>query len=250
MTRPLIDTHCHLDLFPDIARDPLQEDTDGIKTISVTNAPYLYEHNATLFANAKHIRIAVGLHPELAMQFSEQVGLFEATLGASRYVGEIGLDGSPRFAKTFDMQKEVFVKLLEAIRKAGSKIITVHTRNAATETIALLKQYLRGTGCKVILHWYTGDAADLKAAVGHGYYFSINHKMISTDKGKQLIRLIPKQQILTETDAPFTLDGIIKTRKQSLEATVRGLAALFSMTEDAVRELVYGNFQAVLAQRS
>ena len=50
---------------------------------------------SALVANVRRIRVALGLHPQLAHERRTEIDLFDSLLQNSRYVGEIGLDGGP-----------------------------------------------------------------------------------------------------------------------------------------------------------
>ena len=54
------------------------------------------------------------------------------------------------------------------------------------------------------MHWYTGTLRNLEIALSRGYYFSINHQMIKSQNGRNIINRIPMDRILLESDAPFT----------------------------------------------
>lgn len=245
MSKWLIDTHCHLDLFKDIQSNIPAEDNLPIKTITVTNAPSFYEHNLKLFKGSKNIRVALGLHPELVPLYKDEISKFEELLHTTRYIGEIGLDGSEQHAASFVNQVAVFTKIVSLVGKADNKILTIHSRNAVKETIEILSRILRNTNCKVIFHWYTGDIKSLQSAIDQGYYFSVNHKMVVTKKGEQILRLLPIDKILTETDGPFTLNSELN-RQESLEKTISFLATFHGMSNDSFAEQVYVNFQRLL----
>ena len=49
----------------------------------------------------RHVRAALGLHPQLVAERASELPLWEAHLGETRYVGEVGLDAGPRFFKSF-----------------------------------------------------------------------------------------------------------------------------------------------------
>ena len=245
MTSCLIDTHCHLDLISDIQQKYNEEDLLPVKTISVTNAPSFFEHNQMLFRNAKNIRIAIGMHPELVSQFGNELALFKNLLKQTKYVGEVGLDRSERFKSSFDKQTIFFKEIIQSCAKAGNKIITVHTRKAEKEAIQILRENLRGTSCKVILHWFTGSIETLKDGVKEGFYFSVNHKMISTQKGQELLKNIPLDRLLTESDAPFTLDNKT-TRLQSLNACIDRLAAILGKEPKELKLNIFNNFKELL----
>src|ERR1700688_3661491 len=89
------DFHCHVDLD----RDPVDLirrcDDARIVTLAVTTTPRAWRQNRVWTANSRCVHAAVGLHPELAAQRHDEVGLLEEYMRESRFVGEVGLDGSP-----------------------------------------------------------------------------------------------------------------------------------------------------------
>lgn len=241
-----IDTHCHLDLFKNILKTKEAEDRQGIKTITVTNAPSFYRPNDKLFCGCSNIKVALGLHPQLAHQYKGEVILFEQLISHIKFVGEIGLDGSVEFKDTFLLQKSLFQRILDIVKSQTGKILSIHSRNAATDTIEILSRYIRKNKTKVILHWYSGSITDLKAAILQDFYFSINHKMVATEKGNQIVSLIPEHLLLTETDAPFTFSRSIDSRLKSLSSTINGIAIQKSKSPDDVRNLIYNNYKNLL----
>lgn len=242
----LVDMHCHLDLFQGIQNNPGREDNLGIKTITVTNAPSFFSKNKDLFEQSKNIRVALGLHPQLITTHGLEYNQFKELVSETRYIGEIGLDGSPEYKSSFAAQAKVFENILLYISKEPSKIISVHSRNAAKETISTITRALRSTEHRVILHWYSGGISELDTAIKSGFYFSINHKMANSEKGKTLITKIPNDRILTETDAPFTFSRSINSRIKSLDATLDGIAKIKFIDKDVCAELVYTNFKAII----
>jgi TatD DNase family protein len=242
-----IDAHCHLDLFNNIQQNVNVEDNLLIKTISVTNCPGFFEPNTKLFSGTHNIRIALGLHPELVPKFFNQIDLFEKFITKTKYIGEIGLDGSKDFVSTYELQTKVFKSILSLIKSQDQKILTIHSRNAAKDTIDLLNTYLKNTNCKVILHWYSGNLTDLKQAVKYGYYFSVNHKMTNSEKGRAIISHIPSNLLLTETDAPFTFEEKISNRVESLKYAIQKIAGIKQSTYQEVQKLIYDNFKQLLS---
>lgn len=85
--------------------------------------------------------------------------------------------------------------------KAGGRIISIHSRNALSQVLSILKKY---PNCaKPILHWFSGTISELKEAITIGCFFSVNPVMISTKKGRDLTSRIPQRLILPESDGPF-----------------------------------------------
>lgn len=96
-----------------------------------------------------------------------------------------------------------FLPLRNCIKcdRLGGKILTIHSRNAEEEVINIIGSRFNG---KIILHWYTGNKANLKKAIENGYYFSVNLEMLKTSKGKELIKYTPLERLLVESDGPFS----------------------------------------------
>ena len=66
----MIDFHCHLDLFPDPQRVAAEAEAAGIYVLSVTTTPKAFRQTAALAKGKRHIRTALGLHPQLAHERS------------------------------------------------------------------------------------------------------------------------------------------------------------------------------------
>ncbi|UOQ75231.1 Qat anti-phage system TatD family nuclease QatD [Hymenobacter cellulosilyticus] len=241
-----VDTHCHLDLFPGIQQTVAEQDAVPIKTISVTNAPFLWRPNQQLFRSCRNIRLALGLHPELAGQRVHEMALFEALCTETKYIGEIGLDGTTTNQQERDAQLLVLRGVMAVLRTSPAKILTVHTRRAAVETIQELATGLADTPHQVILHWYSGNLTELRRAVELGFYFSVNHAMLTSKSSTALLKSIPRSQLLTETDAPFTFSPAVPDRLTSLRKTMKMLSNQWAMEEQECLHLVWENFSGLL----
>ncbi len=200
MSFALHDTHFHLDLFNDPEKITAQIETEKIYTIAVTNVPEVFAHTQHLVEGSKFIRAALGLHPELAYQYKNQLPLFLDLLQRTRFVGEVGLDNLKKSKDDFSEQKKVFEKIISACNDAGNKVLTVHSRRAEKEVISIIGQDFSG---KVILHWYSGGLKEIERAIVNGFYFSINYAMTQSENGRKIIDHIPIDRILLETDGPF-----------------------------------------------
>ena len=75
----------------------------------------------------------------------------------------------------------------------------------------------------VLSRYKYATLAELNAIL-KGFLFSINHKMAGSAKGQEIIKNIPNQLLLTETDAPFTFSAAISTRIESLRSTIKIVA--------------------------
>jgi len=241
-----VDTHCHLDLFPSIRQTVISEEETLIKTISVINTPALWHPNRKLFAGCRNIRVALGLHPEIASQREKETVLFTSLCHEAKYIGEVGLDGVSRDPNERNTQLKVFRHILHAVKHSTTKMLTVHSRRATRETIDELRTALDGTPHKVVMHWYSGSIVDLRHAIDLGFYFSVNHVMLASRNTETIIQTIPKKAILTETDAPFTFSPSISNRQQSLNTTIKLLSKFWGQDEEDVKQGIWNNFSTMV----
>ena len=220
-----VDAHCHLDLYPDLESIMASCDQDGIQTITVTTTPRAWPRNHSLAGRFRCIEPALGFHPQLVREIASELPIWDTYLSEARVIGEVGLDAGPRFHKTLDAQKVVFSHILMACARARNKVITVHSVRAVKAVLDMIEQYLPGSGCRVILHWFTGTLSEATRAVDLGCYLSINMDMINNPVHKQMIASLPLGRILTETDGPFTKVGNIPAAPSDVRHTVERLAA-------------------------
>lgn len=194
-----IDMHCHLDLYPEPLKVVEECKQREIYVLSVTTTPKAWEGTCKLAGGSQRIRTALGLHPQIAHQRFQELELFDALLPNAKYVGEIGLDGGRDFKRHWDIQLKVFRHILSSVNHAGGRIMTIHSRASA----ATVLDELEGIDGIPILHWFTGTTRQLKRAIDIGCWFSVGPAMLCTPKAVELVSMIPKDRILTETDGPF-----------------------------------------------
>ncbi len=242
MVRPRwVDFHCHLDLFPDHAALITECDREKVATLAVTTTPKAWRRNMELARSSQYVRVALGLHPQLVAERADELALFEDLLPHSRYVGEVGLDAGPRFYGSFAAQERVFARILAACAEHGDKILTVHSVRSVAKVLGHLERHLLPQRGKAILHWFTGTAAEARRAADLGCYFSINAEMLRTEKHRNLVRKLPADRLLTETDGPFVSLGERPARPPDVEHSVGLLAETLSMPPALVGALILKN---------
>lgn len=201
----MIDFHCHLDLFPDPQAVLDGVDARGTYVLAVTTTPKAWRGTRKLVGDRKRVQVALGLHPELVAQRHNEVSLLCGLLPEARYVGEIGIDGSMAHRDSLLLQKSVFDRILAECATLGGRIMTIHSRGAASIVLDSLE--CRPDAGVPILHWFSGTLKELERAVEIGCWFSIGPAMLRSRKGRELAAAMPVDRLLTETDAPFGRDG-------------------------------------------
>ena len=201
----MIDFHCHIDLYPNPAKILDEADAHGTYVLAVTTTPKAWRGTRKLVGDRKRVRTALGLHPEVVAQRHAEVALFCGLLPEARYVGEIGIDGSPAHRDAIGIQREVFDRILDACASHDGRIMTIHSRGAATLVLDALER--RPQAGVPILHWFSGTTRELERAIALGCWFSVGPAMLRSRKGRERASMMPLDRLLTETDAPFARDG-------------------------------------------
>jgi TatD DNase family protein len=102
--------------------------------------------------------------------------------------------------KSFNLQKQVFERVLRCCAKVGNEVITVHSIRAAKVVLDHIEAYLPPSLSKVVLHWFTGSKAEAKRAIELGCYFSIDASMLDNVRHTAMVAAIPLDRLLTELD--------------------------------------------------
>ncbi|MFZ9615719.1 MAG: TatD family hydrolase [Fluviibacter sp.] len=207
MTR-LIDSHCHLDFdglsnrLPEVLAAMNANDVGGCMTIGVT-----LEEAAQVLAIAEahdQVFASVGVHPEYADHQEPDVDTLCALAQHPKVlaIGETGLDYHWHKDRP-EWQRERFRVHIRAA-KAMKKPLVIHTREAAEDTLAILKEE-GASEVGGILHCFTESLAVAEAAIALGFYISISG-IVSFKKAEQVhevARSIPLDRLLVETDSPY-----------------------------------------------
>jgi TatD DNase family protein len=208
--------------------------------LSVTTAPSAWLGTRALANGAPRIRTALGLHPEVAHERKAELGLFEELLPETRYVGEIGLDGSPQLRPYEADQRAVFGHVLSRCARAGGRIMTIHSRRAVEPVLdALEKEREAGTA---VLHWFSGTARQLRRAIALGCWFSVGPAMLAGERGRTLVARMPKERVLTESDGPFATLANARLWPHHVSAAVEQLSLLWGEPKEATEAQLMRNF--------
>ncbi len=147
--------------------------------------------------------MAMGLHPtEVKEDWQTELAFIEQDIRAGRYsaVGEVGID--LYWDKAFEReQMQAFDRQLSVASELGLPVI-IHCREGLDRVLEVMQGH-RGVGA--VFHSFGGAVGDVERICSVGdYYFGING--IVTFKNSTLrdvLPAIPRERILTETDAPF-----------------------------------------------
>jgi TatD DNase family protein len=249
----LVDSHCHIN-FPPLA-DQVPRILDGARAqgvaymlcVSVTLEAYP-EVRALAYAHP-HVFASVGVHPNEREGRDPSVEELVELAADPRVVaiGETGLDYY-RSEGELGWQQERFRRHIRAARTCGKPLI-IHTREAATDTLAIMNEERAGEAGGV-MHCFSESWEVARAALDLGFYISFSG--IVTFKSAQALRdvaaRVPADRLLVETDAPY-LAPVPHRGKTNEPAYVRlvaeHLATVRGVSLEILAEQTTANFFAL-----
>lgn len=244
----MIDVHCHLDLYPDPQAVIAECVRRRLYVLSVTTVPSAFNGTAALAPKNSRIRTALGLHPELAATRASELPIFECLLSRTRYVGEVGLDGTRDHRGTLETQRGVLADMLRLCARAGGKIISVHSRGASRLILdELAVEPAAGTA---ILHWYVGTPKQVARAASMDCWFSVGPAMLSSVRGRASVLAMPRERVLPESDGPFGQFRSHPVKPWDAWTVTAMLADLWREDESNVAAMLIANFDAVVHTQS
>ena len=204
----IFETHAHYDDEQfDTDRDELLRSMEegGVGTIVNVSATYESCENVVKLAEKyPFLYAAVGVHPDEVgalneVTFARMKELFSNPKVVA--VGEIGLDYYWD-NESHDLQKEWFVRQLALARELHLPVL-IHSRDAAADTMEIMKAY--GQGLEGVIHCFSYSKEMAREYVKMGYYIGVGGVVTfkNAKKMKEVVEEVPLESILLETDCPY-----------------------------------------------
>jgi len=204
----LVDSHCHLDRLdksPEALREVIQfarqRGVEHFLCVSVSVREFT-DMLATI-DEFDCVSVSCGVHPlhqEDACHYDELLAAADQHRVVA--IGETGLDYY--YSKdTREVQTQSFIDHINVANELKKPLI-VHTRDARTDTIDLLKTH-KATDTNGVLHCFTENWEMAQAAIALGFYISISGIVTfkSAAELQDVVRRIPLDRLLVETDSPW-----------------------------------------------
>ena len=234
-----MDFHCHLDLHSN-ARKVYAETLTRVEfTWLVTTSPRAFAATSKVLPPCEQLFVSPGLHPEVADQKQAELPLLLKQIESSPIVGEVGLDGSFRYRKHFELQERIFSEVIQRCQALGGRVLSVHSRAAAAEVLDVLEKHA-GFGVAV-LHWFTDSPPLLRRAEALGCWFSVGPAMLQSANGRKLAALMPRDRVVTESDGPFAEVNDAPVMPWEAASAAEGFAALWKTTATEAHSLLRAN---------
>ena len=207
----LVDSHCHLDLLD------LSQYDDGLGQV-LTNAKkngvghllcvcVEIENFPKILQLAKEhtwINASVGVHPNVNKEQSYSIEQI-VQLARDDEVAAIGETGLDYFRSLGDLnwQRNRFRDQVQAAIQVGKPLI-IHTREAEQDTVSIMREE-KASLVGGVMHCFTGSWEMAKQCLDLGFYISFSG-IITFSNAKelqQLVKKIPLDRLLVETDSPY-----------------------------------------------
>lgn len=268
----LIDSHCHLDDYTDLAQIIANARASGVEklvAIGIGNGPHEMHRAVDIAHQHSEVFATVGVHPQEAHQVNVETLATLTTLAQDPRViaiGEIGLDYYHASNPDVDVQQQAFLDQLHVAARV-KKPITIHVRTselaapqakaryeahgnpdaAWDDLLRILREHWAPQGLGGIMHCFSGTVEQARRSLDAGFYLSFAGNL--TYPKAQSIRdaaaAAPSDRVLVETDAPFLAP--IPHRGQRNEPalvihTAETLAALRGISSQELAAITTENF--------
>ena len=192
-----------------------------------------------------HVYAAVGIHPENCGDFRpEDLDAIRALAREGKVVaiGEIGLDyywleNPPR-----PLQQQVLRSQLALARELSLPVI-IHDRDAHADTMAIVREF---PGLRGVFHCFAGSVEMARELVDMGWYLSFNGAATfkNARKAPEVIRAVPMERLMIETDAPYLTPVPYRGRRNDstyVHLVAEKIAQLRDMTPAAAEQATWDN---------
>ncbi len=204
----LVDSHCHLDFPGLVERLPqvldAMADTQVRAALCVAVSLEGLPGVIGLAESHDHLFASVGVHPEHRDCLEPDVETLVGHANNPRVVaiGETGLDYYWHKTDT-EWQRERFRVHIRAAKLCNKPLI-IHTREAAQDTLSIMKDEGAST-VRGVMHCFTETQEVAEKAMELGFYISFSG-IVTFKNAKQLkevAKFVPLDRMLIETDSPY-----------------------------------------------
>lgn len=256
MELQLFDAHCHLDMMGRPETVANEVTAMGLGCFDCSVDPRDFAAAKKRASCSSNIIAGVGLHPWWIADGrcgAAEVDLLCELASRERFIGEVGLDFSPRFAGTKGIQTQAFERLCQALSQypLAGRILSIHAVRAAGATLDILESsgLLKDdpNSPTIIFHWFSGTSDELVRARHAGSYFSINERMLATKRGREFARQIPLNRLLLETDAPAEANTETSARQlaDSLTRVSKVITQLKTRDAGSIESIILENSRSI-----
>lgn len=244
MTKPrlqLIDAHTHLEMLEANTADVIAAaQVAGVShMITIGCHPNDFDKVCTLARDHYPVVAAtLGVHPHEAKFYTDDVESQIRSQSSQPYIigiGEIGLDYYYNHSDPAT-QRQVFHRQMALAMELGLPV-EIHSRDAEDDTAAELVQW-KGK-VKGLLHCFSGTQKLADKALEMGFYISLSGVVTfkNAETLRDVVKTLPLDRILVETDAPFLSPVPVRGKKNQPAYVVHTAQKVAEIKGISVEEL-------------
>ncbi len=247
----IVDVHAHYE------DERYNEDRENIiKKQHENGVEYIINAGAGIESSKEALKIAnihenmyctIGIHPEFVDK-GENIDNLKSLYVDNKKdkiaaIGEIGLDY--HYTKEFkEEQKKLFKEQLEFAYEVGLPV-QIHSRDASIDTVEVLESTDRKPE-KIMFHCFDLNEQTARYIINKGYKISVGGNITykRTDTAIKVLKEMPIESIMTETDAPYLAPVPHRgERNESLniQYVIEKLAEIKEIDKEEVARIVYNN---------
>ncbi|MEM5869624.1 MAG: TatD family hydrolase [Candidatus Aenigmatarchaeota archaeon] len=241
----MIDVHCHLEQsdYNSDREEVIEKCKKELKAV-ITSCAHPKDFELTMKLVEQHkgfVFATVGIHPEYIKEVGkeEKEEFFELVRKNKEKIvgiGEVGLDFLIEEQEWREKQKELFLEFISLAKKLNKPLV-IHARKAFGEAIEILENQ---NAKNVLMHFFSAKEL-LERVKENGWYISVNTTLLTSKKIKKIVRDMPLERILTETDSPWL--GLEHKRNDplSVKIVIQRIAEIKKIDERRVDEVTTEN---------
>ena len=190
---------------------------------------------------------AVALHPTDTVDEVFDPALYEklASHPKVKAIGECGLDYFRlEEGPTSERQKEVFIQHIELANKLN-KPLMCHIRNAYRDAADILRAHAKVKGD---IHFFAGTWEEAQLFLELGFTLSFTGVLTFTKDYDEVVRNVPLDMILAETDCPFVTPAPYRGKRNEpmhVREVYKAIARIKGLDEEMVRAEITANAKRV-----
>lgn len=125
--------------------------------------------------------------------------------------------------------------------KKYNKVTNIHTKGAEEEVLNFLKRYQLENQ---IIHWYSGPLNFIEDYLKLNSFFTISSDIGYSEITDELIKIIPLENLLTETDGPKALEWIngSYSKPSFVKNIIKHIGKIKNINTNSVEDQIFKNY--------
>ena len=248
----LIDSHCHLNSLPKIAREDVISSSKG-NYCFIDSSIDLDSSKVSLEISSKYdfVYSALGFHPFSGKSFSSTVVRdYEKLIDNNKRIvaiGEIGLDY--KADSSAQAQEDILAAFIELAKVKGLPVM-IHNRWQDTKILDILDKFYSSYK-KVVFHCFSYDQNFLAKIIARGGFISFSLNILrKKEEISESLQKCPIEKLLLETDSPYMRVAGKSSVPLDIDKTYKAAAEIRGISKEELESAVSLNIKELFPEIS